>query len=80
MKCLFRKKNMKIEIDGYPADMMKILLEINERVRNERFMEAVVTASCEKIQNAIEGDQHGTAIKKVSLMTALALPSVGAKS
>jgi len=38
----------------------------DERVRNERFMEAVVTGSCERIQNAAEGDRHGTAIKAVA--------------
>ena len=38
----------------------------DERVRNERFMEAVVASSCEKIQNAIEGDRHGTAIRAVA--------------
>ena len=37
-----------------------------ERVRNERFLEKVVDKACEKIQNAVEGERHGIAVKAVA--------------
>ena len=39
---------------------------VDERVRNERFLEAVVDNSCAKIQNAGNGERHDTAIKAVA--------------
>ncbi|OQA09454.1 MAG: hypothetical protein BWY66_00553 [bacterium ADurb.Bin374] len=38
----------------------------DERVRNERFMEAVVDKACERVQNAVEGERHGAAVKAVA--------------
>lgn len=37
-----------------------------ERVRNEHFLEKVVDRACEKIQNAVEGERHGIAVKAVA--------------
>ena len=39
---------------------------VDERVRNEKFLEAVVDNSCAKIQNAGNGERHDTAIKAVA--------------
>jgi len=38
----------------------------DQRVREERFLEAVVANSCEKVQNAGDGERHQTAIKAVA--------------
>lgn len=38
----------------------------DEAVRNERFMERVVENSCEKIQQACEGERHDAAIKAIA--------------
>lgn len=52
-----------------PKSMMRPRMEeptADERIRNEKFMEAVVTKSCEKIQSAVSGERHGTAVKAVA--------------
>lgn len=36
------------------------------KVRNERFLEKVVEKACERIQNAADGERHGTAVKAVA--------------
>ena len=39
---------------------------VDERIRNEKFLEAVVSKACEKIQNAGEGERHDTSIRAVA--------------
>jgi len=50
-----------------PATMSE--MTVDERVRQERFLEAVVKSSCERVQTACAGERHQVAIKAVANVT-----------
>lgn len=50
-----------------PARMSEMTTD--ERVRQERFLEAVVKSSCERVQTACAGERHQAAVKAVANVT-----------